>query len=238
MTGQVRVPPTGEQPTGGVQVDDGGRDTPAHGPAHGAEQVSTEEFDAVRAQLAERTEDLQRISAEYTNYRRRMERDRQAAGALAKAQVAGELLTALDDIERAEAHGDLSGAFKVVADKLLAGLQAHGLESFGAPGDDFDPDVHEAVQHSTSPQVHRPTVTAVLRLGYRLGERVLRPAMVAVTDAEPSGQPEAASPDAARFPGTPSPGGAGRPPPGSEASAGHAHSTGSHATGSHSIRED
>ncbi|HEY6423151.1 MAG TPA: nucleotide exchange factor GrpE [Pseudonocardiaceae bacterium] len=181
MTGQVRVPPSGDQPAGGVHVEEGSRS------ARTAElDELTARTDALQAQLDERTGDLQRISAEYTNYRRRVERDRQLVIALAKAQVAGELLTVLDDIERAQAHGDLSGAFKVVADKLVTGLQAHGLEPFGATGDGFDPDVHEAVQHATSPDVHEPTVTAVLRRGYRFGERVLRPAMVAVTDAEPS----------------------------------------------------
>jgi molecular chaperone GrpE len=141
------------------------------------------ELDALQAQLDERTGDLQRISAEYSNYRRRVERDRQLVIGTAKAQVVSQLLTVLDDIERAQEHGDLSGAFKAVADKIVAALQAQGLEPFGAIGDGFDPEVHEAVQHDTSPDVDKPTVTAVLRLGYRFGERVLRPAMVAVTDA-------------------------------------------------------
>jgi molecular chaperone GrpE len=183
VTGEIRVPPAGEQPAGGgLQVDDGGTGVSAAGVPAG-----TAELDALQTQVEERTADLQRISAEYSNYRRRVERDRQLTIALAKAQVASELLTVLDDIERAQEHGDLSGAFKAVADKLVAGLQAHGLEAFGAIGDGFDPAVHEAVHHDTSPDVHEPTVTAVLRRGYRLGERVLRPAMVAVTDAEPAG---------------------------------------------------
>jgi len=179
VTGEIRIPPADEQAGGGsVKVDEGGTGT-----AGG--QGATPQLDALQAQVEERTADLQRISAEYSNYRRRVERDRQLVIASAKAQVAGELLTVLDDIERAQEHGDLSGAFKAVADKLVAGLAAHGLEPFGAIGDDFDPDVHEAVHHSTAPDVYRPTVTAVLRRGYRLGERMLRPAMVAVTDAEP-----------------------------------------------------
>jgi molecular chaperone GrpE len=148
-----------------------------------AAEVSAE-CDALQTQLDERTADLQRISAEYSNYRRRVERDRQLVIDTAKAQVVGQLLTVLDDIERAAEHGDLSGAFKAVADKVVATLQAQGLVSFGAIGDGFDPEVHEAVQHSTSPEFDKPTITAVLRLGYRFGERVLRPAMVAVTDAE------------------------------------------------------
>jgi molecular chaperone GrpE len=194
VTGQVRVPPAGEQPAGGGgHVEDGGR-------GGVGVQASPAELDALTAQLAERTGDLQRISAEYSNYRRRVERDRQLVTAIAKAQVAGELLTVLDDIERAHEHGDLSGVFKAVADKLVTALQAQGLEPFGEIGDGFDPDVHEAVHHSSAPDVDKPTVTAVLRRGYRFGERVLRPAMVAVTDAigdaqsvgdaQPSGGPE------------------------------------------------
>lgn len=241
MTGQIRVPSGGEQPAGATPAGghaDAGRhpqagqgDQPGSAgavqvdedeavqvdeAAAGTVQVSADELAALRSQLEERTGDLQRITAEYSNYRRRVERDRQAVIASAKAQVAGELLTVLDDIERAEAHGDLSGAFKVVADKLVAGLTVQGLEAYGTTGDEFDPDVHEAVQHNTSPDVQGPTVTAVLRRGYRFGERVLRPAMVAVTDAEPSAEPaadpEALSRDAARSaPGTGAPGDAGRP---------------------------
>jgi len=226
---------------GGVQVDEApgvaaagqapGVQTQGAG-IPGAGVPGAEELDALRAQLQERTGDLQRVSAEYANYRRRVDRDRQVVTALAKAQVAGALLTVLDDIERAEVHGDLSGAFKVVADKLVAGLVAQGLEAFGNVGDGFDPGVHEAVQHSTSPDVSGPTVTVVLRRGYRFGERVLRPAMVVVTDAEPataaadpSADPEA-SRDAARWPdagippsgdpdfGSPSGGAGSDPPPG------------------------
>jgi molecular chaperone GrpE len=181
VTGQVRVPPAGEQPAGGgAHVDDGGPGVAgtAGGPGN------TTELDTLQAQLDERTGDLQRISAEYSNYRRRVDRDRQLVIDSAKAQVVTQLLTVLDDIERAQEHGDLSGPFKAVADKVVAALQAQGLEPFGAIGDGFDPGVHEAVQHGTSPDVEKPTVTAVLRLGYRFGERVLRPAMVAVTDAQ------------------------------------------------------
>lgn len=173
VTGEVRVPPAGEEPAGGgVHVDE--RESDA---------ATSAELDALQSQLDERTGDLQRISAEYSNYRRRVERDRQLVIDNAKAQVVTQLLTVLDDIERAQEHGDLSGAFKAVADKVVAALQGQGLEPFGSIGDGFDPDVHEAVQHATSPEVDKPTVTAVLRLGYRFGERVLRPAMVAVTDA-------------------------------------------------------
>ncbi|GAB2654990.1 nucleotide exchange factor GrpE [Saccharopolyspora gloriosae] len=144
----------------------------------------------LRKQVDELTEDLKRVTAEYANYRRRVERDRESVVSAAKASVAGDLLTVLDDLERAESHGDLTGAFKSVADKLTGSLTNAGLESFGREGDEFDPSVHEAVQHTTSPEVSGPTVTTVMRRGYRFGDRVLRPAMVAVTDHEP----EAAAP--------------------------------------------
>ncbi|WP_158847267.1 nucleotide exchange factor GrpE [Saccharothrix deserti] len=145
----------------------------------------------LKAQLDERTADLQRLTAEYANYRKRVERDRELVITTAKAQVTGELLGVLDDIERAGVHGDLTGAFKAVADKLVSALHGTGLEPFGHEGEEFDPSVHEAVQHSTSPDVSGPTVTAVLRRGYRFGERVLRPALVAVTDHEPASEPAA-----------------------------------------------
>jgi molecular chaperone GrpE len=184
VTGEVRVPPADAQPAGGsVHVDE-------DSPTAATVTAGPAELDALQAQLDERTADLQRISAEYSNYRRRVERDRQLVIDVAKAQLTSQLLTVLDDIERAQEHGDLSGAFKVVAEKLVAALQTQGLEPFGVVGEGFDPAVHEAVQHSTSPDVDTPTVTAVLRSGYRFSERVLRPAMVAVIDAEPPADAE------------------------------------------------
>ncbi|GAB3912761.1 nucleotide exchange factor GrpE [Kibdelosporangium lantanae] len=159
---------------------------------HAAEEAPVVEGEIVgeallQAQLDERTKDLQRLQAEYANYRKRVDRDREGVIAGAKASVATELLGVLDDIERAAAHGDLTGAFKSVADKLVATVQKVGLEPFGHENEPFDPSVHEAVQHSTSPDVSGPTVTAVLRRGYRLGDRIVRNALVAVTDHEPGG---------------------------------------------------
>lgn len=153
------------------------------------------EVGELRSQLAERTSDLQRITAEYANYRRRVERDREAVVMAAKAAVVAELLPVLDDIERAKAHGDLNGAFKAVADKLVATLEKAGLTAFASEGDEFNPAVHQAVQHSTSPDVAGPTVSAVLRRGYQLGERLLRTAMVGVTDHEPASEPDGAVQD-------------------------------------------
>ncbi len=146
------------------------------------EHASAAEDAELAAEMEERTADLQRVSAEYANYRRRVERDRQAVVTAAKAQVVGELLAVLDDLDRAEAHGDLTGAFKLVADKLIDALTRLGMEPFGVEGEPFDPALHEAVHPASSPDVSGPTVSAVLRPGYRLGDRQLRPAMVAVTD--------------------------------------------------------
>ncbi|MDD7940724.1 nucleotide exchange factor GrpE [Actinomycetospora lutea] len=166
----------------------------AEGAAGGA---ADPELERVRAELAERTADLQRVSAEFTNYRRRTERERESTVAGAKAAVAGELLTVLDDLERARNHGDLTGPFKVVADRLSETLQRAGLEAFGAEGDAFDPSVHEAVAHETSSEVSGPTVTTVMRRGYRFGDRVLRAAMVGVTDSDGSAPSSPAASSAA-----------------------------------------
>ncbi|MFD3595775.1 nucleotide exchange factor GrpE [Nocardia sp. NPDC058640] len=136
-------------------------------------------------ELAERTADLQRLTAEYANYRRRVERDRQANIDSAKAQVVTELLAVLDDLDRARAHGDLeSGPLRSVADKLETALTKQGLVEFGATGDPFDPTLHEAVQHEGSGA--DPVIGIVMRKGYRFGDRVLRHALVGVTDAEAS----------------------------------------------------
>ncbi|MFI7677050.1 nucleotide exchange factor GrpE [Actinophytocola sp. NPDC049390] len=187
-TGEVR-PPAPEQEAGAPEAEAGA----APETAVEAEVVPSQEAE-LKAQLDERTADLQRLQAEYANYRKRIDRDRESVVNTAKASVAGELLAVLDDIERAAQHGDLTGAFKAVADKLVVTLERTGLEAFGHEGEPFDPSVHEAVQHDTSPDVAGPTVTAVLRRGYRFGDRIVRAALVAVTDHEP-GQADAAPAD-------------------------------------------
>ncbi|WP_235909809.1 nucleotide exchange factor GrpE [Goekera deserti] len=153
-------------------------------PAEGDELPTAGTEDDGARQLAERTEDLQRVSAEYANYRRRVERDRVLVLDQAAERFAAQLIPVVDDIERAREHGDLTGAFKVVADRVLGLLDGLGVEGFGAPGDPFDPAFHEAVMHGTSPDVQVPTATTVLRQGFRRGDRVLRPAMVGVSDPE------------------------------------------------------
>jgi molecular chaperone GrpE len=136
-------------------------------------------------QLAERTADLQRLSAEYANYRKRVDRDRIVVSEVAAGRVLESLLPVLDDIDRAAQHGDLSGPFKAVAEKIISALSGQGLTPFGEVGDPFDPSIHEAVMHGEGDDVTVPTATTIMRRGYRFKERLLRPAMVGVTD--PSG---------------------------------------------------
>ncbi len=137
--------------------------------------------------------DLQRVTAEFANYRKRALRDQQAAAERAKASVVLDLLVVLDDLDRARTHGDLEGGpLKSVADKLSGALTKVGLQAFGAEGDPFDPALHEAVQHEGDGS--NPVVGLVMRKGYRLGDRVLRHAMVGVVDAEPEVKEEPAEP--------------------------------------------
>ncbi|HVT63752.1 MAG TPA: nucleotide exchange factor GrpE [Mycobacteriales bacterium] len=134
--------------------------------------------------VAELTEDLQRLQAEFANYRRRVERDRQAVGEAALASVMVGLLSVLDDIDRARAHGEVDGGFALVADGLEATLTKLGLSRFGDAGEPFDPTVHEALTHGHSADVTEPVCSEIYQPGYRVGERVLRPARVAVLEPE------------------------------------------------------
>jgi len=140
------------------------------------------ELEALRGELDERTRDLQRVSAEYANYRKRVDRDRGTAAEQTTGQVLTALLPVLDDIDRAREHGDLVGPFATVAETLNAAVGKYGLVAFGEKGDSFDPTRHEAVAHQTSADVSEPTCVEVMRRGYTLGERLLRPALVAVAD--------------------------------------------------------
>ncbi|MFB9719025.1 nucleotide exchange factor GrpE [Planobispora longispora] len=150
--------------------------------AAGADLASVE----LAAQLAERTADLQRLQAEYSNYRKRVERDRAAVKEMAVAGAVSELLPVLDDIGRARDHGELTGGFAKVGESFEAALAKLGLTSFGTKGEPFDPMVHEALVHSYSPDVTEPTCVEILQSGYRIGERVLRPARVAVAEPDES----------------------------------------------------
>ncbi|HEV2374384.1 MAG TPA: nucleotide exchange factor GrpE [Streptosporangiaceae bacterium] len=138
-------------------------------------------------QLAERTADLQRVSADFANYRKRVERDRQAVREQALANVLSALLPVLDDIGRAREHGELIGGFKSVGESLEAAMAKLGLVSFGDEGEPFDPRVHEALAHSYSPDVTEVTCVKVLQPGYRVGERTLRPARVVVAEPQEAG---------------------------------------------------
>ena len=137
----------------------------------------------IEAKVAELTADLQRVHAEYANYRKRIERDREVMQQMAVASALMELLPVLDDIERAREHDELDGAFRTVGEALESVLAKLGLEKFGASGEEFDPTVHEALASEDSNDVSTPTVTTVYQPGYRLGERILRPARVAVAGA-------------------------------------------------------
>jgi len=142
---------------------------------------------AAADKVVELTADLQRVQADYANYRKRALREQQAAADRAKATVVSQLLGVLDDLDRARSHGDLeSGPLKSVADKLTGALTGLGLVAFGAEGDDFDPALHEAVQHEgDGAQGSKPVIGNVLRQGYKLGDQVLRHALVGVVDTIP-----------------------------------------------------
>ncbi|AWK10310.1 nucleotide exchange factor GrpE [Streptomyces spongiicola] len=148
------------------------------------------QLDQVRTALNERTMDLQRLQAEYQNYRRRVERDRITVKEIAVAQLLTDLLPVLDDIGRAREHAELVGGFKSVAESLETVAAKMGLQQFGKEGEPFDPTVHEALMHSYAPDVTETTCVAILQPGYRIGERTIRPARVAVAEPQPGAQPK------------------------------------------------
>jgi molecular chaperone GrpE len=156
-----------------------------------APEVPDVETDLQLDAVAELTADLQRLQAEFANYRRRVERDRQAVGEQALGSVLLGLLPVLDDIDRARSHGEVDGGFKLVADGLETTLTKLGLQRFGDAGDPFDPTIHEALTHALSADVTEPVCAEVYQPGYRVGDRILRPARVAV--AEPGEAPEPSS---------------------------------------------
>ncbi|MFF8262685.1 nucleotide exchange factor GrpE [Streptomyces virginiae] len=145
--------------------------------------------DAWEIQLAERTADLQRLKAEYDNYRKRVQRDRLAIREIAVANVLGGLLPVLDAIDRAREHGELDPGFRAVADALETQLATLGLQEVGTPGEVFDPTRHEAISYQRSDEVDQPTCTTVLRPGYRVGQHLLRPAQVTVGEPPDRARP-------------------------------------------------
>ncbi|MER6398582.1 nucleotide exchange factor GrpE [Kitasatospora sp. NPDC001603] len=154
--------------------------------------------ESLRATLAERTTDLQRVKAEYDNFRRRVQRERLAIHTSAVAEVLRTLLPILDTIDRARAHQDTAAAFDTVARSLEEQLAALGVQQVGTAGEAFDPTLHEAVTSTESDQVDRPTCTQILRPGYRLGEVLLRPAQVAVEQPSTPDRPSPSSSESDR----------------------------------------
>jgi molecular chaperone GrpE len=160
-----------------------GPDASDAGTTAGAPYETPEEM-AVR--VKELTADLQRLQAEYVNYKRRVDRDRDLVLQNAKFTILSALLPVLDDIDRAREHEELTGGFKVISESLERIVSGEGLVKFGQSGEPFDPRVHEALMHGLSPDVETTTCDKIVQAGYRIGERVVRPAMVTVLDPDPS----------------------------------------------------
>ena len=158
------------------------------GPAAGAPYESADEM---ATRIKELTADLQRLQAEYVNYKRRVDRDRDLVLQNAKFTILSALLPVLDDVDRAREHEELSGGFKAIAESLERIVAGEGLHKFGASGDPFDPRIHEALMHSLSPDVTTTTCDKVVQAGYEIGGRVVRPAMVTVVDPDPDAAPQA-----------------------------------------------
>ncbi len=167
---------------------------PSQEPVAGAPYETPEE---TAQRVKELTTDLQRLQAEYVNYKRRVDRDRDLVLQNAKYSILSALLPVLDDIDRAREHEELDGGFKAIAESLERIVSGEGLVKFGAPGDPFDPRHHEALMHSLSPDVTTTTCDKVVQAGYQLGERVVRPALVTVVDPDPDAANAAGAANAA-----------------------------------------
>jgi molecular chaperone GrpE len=187
LEGELLAPEAGAdggEPATEQAASSGGKPSSGGDTAGEAAKALATELASLRTTLDERTADLLRMTAEYANYRKRVDRDRALAAEQATGVVLAALLPVLDDLDRARDHGDLVGPFVAVAEQLNAALNKFGLTGFGTKGDPFDPKLHEAVAHLTSAEVTEPTCIDVLRRGYLLGEKLLRPAMVAVADPD------------------------------------------------------
>jgi molecular chaperone GrpE len=184
-----------EHPEEGVRVNDRRRIDPetyevreqATAPAASGTQADEAlieaDLTAADAKVSELTDDLRRVHAEYANYRKRVERDREIARDVTVGGVLTELLPILDDVARAREHGELEGAFKTVGEALEVTCAKLGLEMYGVADEPFDPAIHEALTSETREGLDGPIVTSVYQRGYRHAGRVLRPARVAVADA-------------------------------------------------------
>jgi molecular chaperone GrpE len=157
------------------------------GPEEAASPVSEAEAEVIqlKAAFAERTSDLQRLQAEYVNYKRRVDRDRDLARKVTIEGVLRDFLSVLDDVRSAREHEELSGGFKAVAEEIERVTSKYGLEAFGKAGDPFNPHIHEALLHAHAEGIDGPTCVEILQPGYRIGDRILRPARVAVAEPEP-----------------------------------------------------
>jgi molecular chaperone GrpE len=157
------------------------------GPEEAASPVSEAEAEVIelKAALAERTSDLQRLQAEYVNYKRRVDRDRDLGRKVTIEGVLKDFLSVLDDVRSAREHEELNGGFKAVAEEIERVTSKYGLETFGAAGDPFNPHIHEALLHAHAEGIDGPTCVEILQPGYRIGDRILRPARVAVAEPEP-----------------------------------------------------
>ncbi len=162
-----------------------GPDAAAEGMADDSPNDLVADLAAAQTKVAALTNDLQRLQAEYVNYKRRVDRDRELVKQNATFSVLSAMLPVLDDLDRAREHGELEGGFKAVADSLERIVAAHGLVKFGKPGDEFDPRFHEALMHAHSKDVTTTTCQDIVSAGYMIGERVVRPAQVTVVDPEP-----------------------------------------------------
>ncbi|MEU1073210.1 MULTISPECIES: nucleotide exchange factor GrpE [unclassified Streptomyces] len=183
--------PSGAQEDAEPKAADSSKEEKAAPAGDAAKEIALQaQLDQARTALAERTTDLQRLQAEYQNYRRRVERDRVTVKEIAVAGLLTELLPVLDDIGRAREHGELTGGFKSVAESLETVAAKMGLQQFGKEGEPFDPTVHEALMHSYAPDVTETTCVAILQPGYRIGERTIRPARVAVAEPQPGAAKE------------------------------------------------
>ncbi|WP_159945536.1 MULTISPECIES: nucleotide exchange factor GrpE [unclassified Nocardiopsis] len=151
------------------------------------ESVVTEAINADE-RVVELTNDIKRVQAEYANYRKRVDRDRVAVREMATAQVVSELLPILDDVGRAREHDELTGGFKAVGEALEALVAKLGLERYAEKGEEFDPTLHEALTLVPVPGISAQTVIEVFQPGYRMGERILRPARVVVGEPVEGGE--------------------------------------------------
>ncbi|WP_245582153.1 nucleotide exchange factor GrpE [Nocardioides halotolerans] len=204
MTDTPREDVTGEEP---VQAD-GSFPASPEDPMAAETDVGLEEavatgdvrIDELEAQLAERTLDLQRLQAEYVNYKRRVDRDREQVLQNATYSALAPITEVMDTIDRAREHGELEGGFKAVAEQLERILAGVGLVKFGAVGDAFDPTIHEALSHiGEDPDVTVTTCKVIAKAGYRIGDRVVRAAQVLVVDPAADGPATATEPaDAAQ----------------------------------------